>query len=201
MNDPYSVLGVSRNASQDEIKKAYRDLARKYHPDNYVNNPLADLAQEKMKEINEAYDAITKGYGTQSSSSYNRSSYQETSGAAGNARQSGGNYANFKYSEIRSDIQTGNISRAEQRLKFIADRDAEWYFLQGCIQQRKGWFFEAKQNFETAYRMAPNNYEYRNALASMQTANMGYNGYARSAESCDLCTSLICLNCLCNSCS
>ena len=56
MNDPYSVLGVSPNASDEEIKKAYRELARKYHPDNYQNNPLADLAEEKMKEINEAYE-------------------------------------------------------------------------------------------------------------------------------------------------
>ena len=56
MRDPYSVLGVSQNASDDEVKKAYRELARKYHPDNYQNNPLADLAEEKMKEINEAYD-------------------------------------------------------------------------------------------------------------------------------------------------
>ena len=60
MRDPYSVLGVDQNASDEEIKKAYRELARKYHPDNYQNNPLADLAEEKMKEINEAYDAITK---------------------------------------------------------------------------------------------------------------------------------------------
>jgi len=60
MNDPYSVLGVSPSASDDEIKKTYHDLARKYHPDNYHDNPLADLAQEKMKEINEAYDTITK---------------------------------------------------------------------------------------------------------------------------------------------
>ena len=55
MKDPYEVLGVPHGASEDEIKKAYRELARKYHPDNYANNPLADLAQEKMKEINEAY--------------------------------------------------------------------------------------------------------------------------------------------------
>ena len=60
MRDPYEVLGVSPDADDNEIKKAYRELARKYHPDNYQNNPLADLAEEKMKEINEAYDAITR---------------------------------------------------------------------------------------------------------------------------------------------
>ena len=58
MNDPYKVLNVSPSASDEEVKKAYRDLARKYHPDNYHDNPLADLAQEKMKEINEAYEEI-----------------------------------------------------------------------------------------------------------------------------------------------
>ena len=58
--DPYKILDISPNATDDEVKSAYRELARKYHPDNYVNNPLADLAQEKMQQINEAYDAIMK---------------------------------------------------------------------------------------------------------------------------------------------
>ena len=58
MRDPYQVLGVPSTATDDEVKKAYRDLARKYHPDNYHDNPLADLAQERMKEINEAYESI-----------------------------------------------------------------------------------------------------------------------------------------------
>ena len=70
MTDPYKVLGVSRDASDDEIKKAYRELARKYHPDNYVDNPLSDLVEEKMKEINEAYDTIQKQRASCSQSSY-----------------------------------------------------------------------------------------------------------------------------------
>ena len=60
MRDPYEVLGVPRGASQEEIKKRYRELTKKYHPDKYAGNELADLAQEKMKAINEAYDAILR---------------------------------------------------------------------------------------------------------------------------------------------
>ena len=60
VNDPYSILGISPNASDDEVKKAYRDLSRKYHPDSYANNPLANLAEERFKEVQEAYDQIMK---------------------------------------------------------------------------------------------------------------------------------------------
>ena len=58
MTDPYKVLGVSASASDEEVKDAYRKLAKKYHPDQYTDSPLAELASEKMKEINEAYDTI-----------------------------------------------------------------------------------------------------------------------------------------------
>ncbi|MDR2606703.1 MAG: J domain-containing protein [Oscillospiraceae bacterium] len=60
MTDPYQVLGVPSTASDDEVKRAYRELAHKYHPDNYRDNPLSDLAEQKMKEINEAYDRIQR---------------------------------------------------------------------------------------------------------------------------------------------
>ena len=83
MSDPYSVLGVKPDASDDAIKRAYRELARKYHPDNYQNNPLADLAEEKMKEINQAYDTITKmrsGGGSASGGYQSQGSYQYQGG-------------------------------------------------------------------------------------------------------------------------
>ena len=68
MTNPYEVLGVSPSATDEDIKKAYRELAKKYHPDNYADSPLADLAEQKMKEVNEAYDEINrmrqKGKGT-----------------------------------------------------------------------------------------------------------------------------------------
>ena len=84
MKDPYEVLGVPHGASDEQIKKAYRELARKYHPDNYADNPLADLAQEKMKEINEAYDTLTKGGGASSpSGGYQSGGYQSGSPASG----------------------------------------------------------------------------------------------------------------------
>ena len=89
INNPYEVLGVSPSASDDEIKKAYRDLTRKYHPDANVDNPLADLAEEKFKEVQEAYDMIMKERASGGGYSYG---YGSSSGSS--SYGAGGNYQN-----------------------------------------------------------------------------------------------------------
>ena len=198
MNDPYSVLGVKSNASDDEIKRAYRELARKYHPDNYQNNPLADLAEEKMKEVNEAYDAINKmrsgGGGYQSQGSYG---YQNQSASYSSTASSG------VYAQVRQAINMGHLQQAEQLLQNAPAQNAEWHFLMGSIAYRKGWLDEASQQYQTAVNMEPGNPEYRQAYSMMQQGGNAYRPYGYSSggmDSCDCCTSLLCLNCLCGGC-
>lgn len=200
MSDPYSVLGVKPDASDEEIKRAYRELARKYHPDNYQNNPLADLAEEKMKEINEAYDTITR----MRSGSGNTGSYQSQSAYRGGYQQqqqySGA--SGSLYSQIRQAINMGDISRAEQLLRSVPTQNAEWHFLSGSIAYRKGWLDEATQHFQMACNMDPANGEYRQALMMMRQGGQAYRpyGYGGGMDTCDLCTACMCLNCLCGGC-
>lgn len=201
MKDPYSVLGVSPSASDEEVKKAYRELARKYHPDNYQNNPLADLAEEKMKEINEAYDTITKqrsGGGYQQSSGSSGYGYQQQ--GYGGYQQYGGSASNPTYARVRNLINAGDLQTAERLLTEVGQRDGEWYFLTGSIAYRKGWLDEALQNYTRAVQMEPGNMEYRQALAMSQQGGQAYRpyGYASGGiDSCDCCTTMLCLNCLC----
>ena len=195
MSDPYQVLGVKPNASDDEIKRAYRELARKYHPDNYQNNPLADLAEEKMKEINEAYDAVTK-MRSGGSSGYSSGGYQ---GAY--QQQSYSNDPTF--ARVRNLINSGNVDQAEQLLRGTNSRTAEWYFLAGSVAYRRGWLDEARQNYQIAVRMEPNNMEYRQAYNMMQQGGNAYRpaGYSNGGmDAMDCCTTMMCLNCLCGGC-
>jgi hypothetical protein len=194
MNDPYSVLDISPDASTDEVKRAYRDLARKYHPDNYQNNPLADLAEEKMKEINEAYDAIMRmreGGG---------------GGRAGNAAGSSGSYQGSYgttplYAQVRAAINGGNIGLAERLLRQATVQDAEWHFLNGSIAYRKGWLDEALQHYRIACSMAPGNPEYQQALQFMQAGGQAYRPYGyggvQGTNALDCCAALMCADCLC----
>ena len=147
MTDPYKVLGVSPDASDDEIKKAYRALARKYHPDKYRDSDLADLASDKMKEVNAAYEEIQnmrKNGGAQ--------------GKSGNSSQGGYNYANAGsknplYNEIRQYINNGNIAAAEAKLMSVheGDRVAEWNFLYGVLLIKKGQYVTITLNMMCKY--------------------------------------------------
>lgn len=200
MTDPYKVLGVSPNASDEEVKAAYRELAKKYHPDRYGNNPLSDLAQEKMQEINAAYDQIMKlrrgaGGSSGGSSSYGGSSYGGSS----------------QFRDIRNMINANRIEDADQLLDGVPgpSRDAEWYFLKGSVLYKRGWLEDAYTHFATANRMDPGNAEYRAALNQLQWqrnaggyranpyGNRGGAPAQTGCSACDMCSGLICADCCC----
>ncbi len=179
MKDPYEVLGISPDATDDEVKAAYRQMARKYHPDNYADNPLSDLAQQKMQEINEAYDTIIR------------------------QRQSGSAYAGgSQYADIRGMIQNRRYAQAEELLDGIPDsaRSAEWYFLKGQVLYQKGWLEDADRHFYQAVQMDPQNPEYRAAVNRAAARRSGsYTGGAKNGgcSGCDMCTGLLCADCCC----
>lgn len=201
MTDPYKVLGVSPSASDEQIKQVYRELARKYHPDNYINNPLAELATEKMKEINTAYDQIREQR-SRSSSASQGSSYQQANRSYGS--YSGGS---SQFADIRRLLQNGMISQALELLEGVpvSSRDGEWYFLKGTVFYNRGWLDEAHRHFRQAVELDPTNAEYQRALNQiLQQRQQGYTQgtpYVTTASCCgpcSLCTTLICADCTCS---
>lgn len=196
MRDPYEVLGVSPNASDDEIKNAYRNLARKYHPDKYKDSDLADLATEKMKEINAAYDQIKdmrSGKTSNNANNNGRESYSANTGSG-------------KYGSIRMAINNGDISGADSMLESIheGDRGAEWNFLKGCVLIKRGRTFDAQVYIDRACTMDPSNPEYRRVQETLYRNGRGYNGgYNTSNQgsaadgACSACGTLLCLDTCC----
>lgn len=198
MKDPYSILGIPRTATDDEVKTAYRNLARKYHPDNYADdNPLKDLAKEKMQEINNAYDEIQRSRAAGKSSS---------SGTTGAGSGSAGSF----YNEVRAKIQKKHFRDAESMLMGVNeyDRVAEWHFLMSICLVQRGRPNDAMRELEIACSMDPGNMEYQQAKEMFNNQAAGYGstyygsnayGYRRTDadRACDCCTDLICLDCLC----
>ncbi len=221
MTDPYRVLNIPPTATDEEVKKAYRELARKYHPDNYNNNPLADLAQEKMKEINEAYDTITKlrsgqggscgtgprrPYGGQSAyGSQSAYSWTYTSSAR---REENDREKSAAFRQVRAAIDRGDLSAAEHVLEIISDRGGEWHFLKGVIYCRRGWLEEGLRCCETACRLSPENMEYRQFLEQLRSRTqrayrpVGYPPvFTTSCVDTGFCRWMLCSYCCCNCCS
>ncbi|MGG7143532.1 J domain-containing protein [Clostridium nigeriense] len=194
--NPYEVLGLKPGASQEEIKKAYRNLIKQYHPDQYGDNPLKDLAEEKVREINTAYDMLTKNNGNSYNNSYSNSNTSNNS-YSNNSNDS------YALSEIRRLIQNRNFAEAESRLNSIQNRNAEWNFLYGFVLTNKGWFDAGLKHIQIAVNMDPNNFEYRQTLNSLHQRTSAYSGnYYRttggsSSNTCDCCMQLWCLDSLC----
>ena len=204
MKDPYSILGVHPGATDEEVKNAYRNLARKYHPDNYDdNNPLKELAKEKMQEINAAYDEIQRDRIDGTSSSDSGSSYQSGSGSSYNSSS-----ASSAFVAIRQKINERKYKEAEDMLMRVStfDRNADWHFLMSVCLMQRGRTADAMRELELACTMDPSNQEYQRAKEMFNTAGSRYGstyyGDANrvrnsSDDACDCCMNLICLDCLC----
>lgn len=207
MNNPYEVLGVSPDASDEEIRAAYKALVKKYHPDKYQNNPLADLAEEKLQEINEAYDMLTKG---RSGFGGTRSTGSGTYGASGAGNRYGGaagsSYQGGNYYAVRQAIDRGDFAEAEQMLIHAPARDAEWFFLSGVLSYRKGWIDDGISNLRQAIDMDPNNFEYQRAYQQMVSQGNIYRtrsdgqGYSRNDDCLSSCCTFYCLTSWCSPC-
>lgn len=187
--NPYEILGISENADEAEIKKAYKELVKKYHPDKYVNNPLADLATEKLKQINEAYDMLMNKKSSGSSYSGSSSSYSGNTGGQSS------------FASARSLISRGLYQEAERMLSALP-RNAEWNYLMGLCRVRSGWYSSGIEFLKNAVRMDPGNAEYASTLNSINNANSAYkttsyNTSGGSCSSCDCCTSMMCADCCC----
>ena len=221
MRDPYQILGVSPQASEDEIKKAYRALAKKYHPD--VNNGSA-AAEAKMKEVNEAYSAIMKmrregttsgyggygssnGYGGASGTGYGGYGY----GGYGGAGYGAGYNADPQMQAARNYIRAGHFQEAMHLLENMANRTAEWYYLCGEASLGLGNRVAALNYARQAVSMDPNSFEYR-ALLSRLEGNTGFyqsNGNSRGfvmptvlcgSPLLTCCLANLLCNCCCNGC-
>ena len=178
MTDPYQVLGVSRGASDEEIKKAYRALSRKYHPDANVNNPNRDEAEEHFKEVQQAYDQIMK-----------------------EKQQSPKMQAAANYIASRHYVEALNVLNGIP----FGERRARWYYFSAIANQGMGNNINAMEHAKRAVEMEPSNMEYRQFLQHLQYGGTWYTSmgsdYDRPyASAGNWCLSLLCLDLLCNCC-
>lgn len=198
INNPYQVLGVSSNATNDEIKKAYRELSRKYHPDSYADNPLAGLAEEKFKEIQEAYDQIMKEResGYSGSGSYNSNGTYYNQSAYTNHAADGSAEMNM----VVTYLNSGRYREALNLLATIPTRTARWYYYSAVANAGIGNNIMALEHARQAVNMDPYNQEYRNFLNQIEWQSQRYQSTRYGGTSFgtgNLCCDLWCADTLC----
>lgn len=213
MNDPYQVLGVSRDAADEEIKKAYRRLSRKYHPDANINNPNKEQAEEKFKEVQRAYQDIMK---MRSGDYAGDGSYRSGSGYGGRGFWGFGGYGGFGGAGrdagegtdyLRSAaayIRAGYYKEALHVLSQVGDRSAKWYYYSAVANMSLGNNVIAREHAETAVRMEPDNWEYRNFLNRIDEGTYWYRErsapFGGMAPDNGMCMRLCIANMLCTTC-
>ena len=210
--DPYQVLGISPGATDDEIKKAYRNLSRKYHPDANVNNPNKAQAEEKFKEVQQAYDSIMKqkqqGYNYGGNAHGGAYGY----GGFGSGRSNGAYGGGYGQSTDSVEMQAAAnyiahrcYREALNVLNNISSREAKWYYYSAMANAGVGNNVTAMEHADTAVRMEPSNMQYRQLKQQLEFGgtwytNMGSTYERPYAGSCSFCLSMLCMNLLCNCC-
>lgn len=212
MRDPYQILGVSRDASEEEIKKAYRALSRKYHPDANINNPRKDEAEARFKEVQQAYQQVMKerssGYGTGGTSSYGGfEDFGDFWGFGGHTQQQNayGNEGNMRLQAAANYINNGYYQEALNVLKDIGERSALWYYYSALANAGRGNNVTALEHAKMAAQMEPGNFQYQQLVRQFEAGDSWYQdrrttygGYSMGGG--NFCLKLCIANMICNLC-
>ena len=200
MLDPYSILGVSRNASMDEIKKAYRKLSRKYHPDANINNPNKEEAEEKFKQVQQAYDQIVR----EREQGASQSSW---SGEFGGGYQTQDDQRSMEMRAAANYINAAHYQEALNVLNRMTERNGQWYYYHAVANAGAGNTASAMEDARRAVDMEPNNMQYQQLYQQLQSGGQWYwnqgngYGYERPGNGFgNCCCQCLCMNMLCPGC-
>lgn len=183
MRDPYEVLGLKRGATEEEVKKAYRTLSRKYHPDANINNPNKDQAEEKFKEVQAAYKSIMDGNTGGSGSGYGGNAGYGGFGGFGagqdawnRARNAGGGTSQeeSRLAAAQNFIMNRMYTEALRTLSDIEERNGRWYYLSAVANLGAGNQATAMEHIDRAIAMEPENMEYKQMKERMRGGNDWY---------------------------
>ena len=200
MLDPYSVLGVSRDASMDEIKKAYRKLSRIYHPDANINNPNKEEAEEKFKQVQQAYDQIVR----EREQGASQSSW---SGEFGGGYQTQDDQRSMEMRAAANYINAAHYQEALNVLNRMTERNGQWYYYHAVANAGAGNTASAMEDARRAVDMEPNNMQYQQLYQQLQSGGQWYwnqgngYGYERPGNGFgNCCCQCLCMNMLCPGC-